>query len=187
MDTPQTITAADRVEIIELAARFNHAMDEMTFGGDAASLRGSKAALLQTFTVDGVLEVVGGVAIVGHDALSQMCDQHMHDGVGVLDGVTESFAGLTVHRSSDHVIDPTGTGAVMKSYMVRYFQLSAADVVPHGMYVVTQRFDDELVRGDGGGWRFASRRITGLHRNADREVVSADMPAHFAKQGVVPE
>lgn len=177
--TPR-LSVEDRLDIIERSARFNHAMDELTFGGDARRNANAKAAVLECFAPEGRLEVTGGVSFAGLAALADLCDHHMTGGDTFLDPMPGRSVGRTVHTSSDHVVDPQGDGATMKSFLVRYFQLSGSRVVPGGLFVVTQRFDDVLCR-QGGGWVFLSRTVTNLHANAARADVRAEMPSHFVK------
>jgi hypothetical protein len=178
------LSVEDRLDIVERAARFNHAMDELTFGGDEQRNAASKAAVLECFAPEGRLEVTGGVSFVGHAALADLCEHHLTGGDVFLGSPPGEAVGRTVHTSSDHVVDAQGDGATMKSFLVRYFQLSGSRAVPEGLYIVTQRFEDVLQR-QAGRWVFRSRTITNLHANANRAAVLAEMPRHFVKDETV--
>lgn len=119
-----SLSAEDRVAIVELVATYNHAID----GHDGE-------AWAATFTADGVFEVTGRDAVEGRAALVAM--------------VEDQDAGSEVrHWTTNFVIDAEGEGASLRCDLA---------LLRGSSVLLTGRYEDQLVRGDGG-WRFTRRR-----------------------------
>ena len=124
------LTAADRVEILDLAGRYSHGIDLK----DAAAWEG-------VFTEDGVMELVSqGIEITG-EALHAMGT-----------GNTDASGPQSRHTPTTFVIEGAGDEATMRSYVSVVGTGEAASIVFQG------RYEDELRRVDGQ-WRIAHRRI----------------------------
>lgn len=128
MDTMDTIIA--RIQISELAARYNAAADD-----------GPIDQYLETFVPDGALEVVGLFTWTGYEDLAAV----LADGPG-----------RTLHVTSNEVIAIDGDSATMSS-VLQLFRRSTDRLVND--LVTTGRYDDQL-RLTGEGWRFVRRRCT---------------------------
>ena len=87
------LSTADRVGILDLAARYNYAIDEVDAEGWAA-----------TFTPDGVFDAGRG-EVTGTEALAKF----VHD-------FQEHMAG-TEHWTNNHVIDGDGEQATHRCYL----------------------------------------------------------------------
>ena len=88
------LDAADKLEILELAARYNHAIDF----ADGEAWAG-------TFTEDGVFNG-GPQPVVGHAALA-----------GFVGGFAQNFGGKGRHWTNNHVIDGDGDTATHTCYL----------------------------------------------------------------------
>lgn len=113
------LDAADKVEILELAARYNHAIDF----GDGEAWAG-------TFTEDGVFNG-GPQPVTGHVALAQF-----------VAGFGSQMAGAR-HWTNNHVVDGDGDEATHSCY------LNLIQTKDGGSSVITGRYDDRLRKVDG--------------------------------------
>ena len=86
------LSAEDRLEILELAARYNHAFDSMDAEGWA-----------NVFTPDAVFDVIGALQVSGHDALVEF-------------GRAQQ-TGVTRHFVSNAVIQGDADTATMQLYV----------------------------------------------------------------------
>ena len=123
------LDAADKLEILELAARYNHAIDF-----------GDGKAWADTFTPDGVFKGGGPGPVQGREALAAF--------VG---GFAQNMAGAR-HWTNNHVIDGDGDSATHTCY------LNLIQTKDGAKSVVTARYNDEVVKVDGA-WKFASRTV----------------------------
>jgi len=123
------LDAADKLEILELAARYNHAIDF-----------GDGEAWADTFTPDGVFKGGGPGPVQGREALAAF--------VG---GFAQNMAGAR-HWTNNHVIDGDGDSATHTCY------LNLIQTKDGAKSVVTARYNDEVVKVDGA-WKFASRTV----------------------------
>jgi hypothetical protein len=173
----------DRIQIVELSARFNHAIDDLTMDIQDSERHTATEGLLSTFEPEGILAVEGGVAFEGHERLRAMCSSHASGELVPLGRGRTSAISRSIHTSSDHVVDISGDTATMSSYLVRYLQIPISGPAPHGLFIVTQMFSDELRRTTDGeaGWRFVRRLIRSVHANADLDTIWHEMPSHFQK------
>jgi hypothetical protein len=112
-------SVADRLDILELAARYNQAIDS-----------GDGPAWAATFTPDGVFETARG-STVGTAALAQFA---------------ESFAARmpgTRHWNNNHIIEGDGDEATHRCYLQLLRTGEQAGIVS------TARYEDRLRRVDG--------------------------------------
>ncbi len=123
------LSTDDVIEIQQLVARYNHAVDS----GDAD-------AFCAAFTTDGVLDAAGMV-IEGHDALGAFAK-----------GVPGSFDSPR-HIASNVVVEGDGDRASLRAYVQMYARQGDP---PHQVVVASGRYHDELVKS-GGAWRFRRR------------------------------
>jgi len=123
------LAVADRFEILDLAARYNHAVD----GGDAAAV----AAL---FVEDGVLDADATGPIRGRDAIAAYIASRP-------DGWQRRR-----HWNNSPVIEGDGDEATLALYLAVVSWRET--IVPR----LVGRYRDELRRVDGA-WRFVRRRI----------------------------
>ncbi len=128
------LTVEDRLEIADLVARYNHAVD----GGDGD-------AFAATFTDDGALDAAGRV-IEGRAALATFAK-----------GLPGSVR-VPRHIASNLVID--GDSEAGRATLAAYVQMYAlADDPPRQQVAASGVYDDQLVRVDGR-WRFVRRVFT---------------------------
>jgi SnoaL-like domain len=113
------LTVVDRLDILELAARYNHAIDS-----------GDGAAWAATFTPDGVFETTRG-STTGTAALSQFAANF-----------AQRMAGSR-HWNANHVIEGDGDEAVHRCYLQLMRTGADAGVISTG------RYEDHLRRVDG--------------------------------------
>jgi hypothetical protein len=113
----------DRDEILQLLHRYNHCFD----GGDAWGWA-------DTFTPDGVEEVVGGVTFCGRQELAA----HVKEITGER------------HVVVNPVIEVRGDTATVRAYLLLYRGVELG---------VTGSYEDDLVRTPDG-WRFTKRKFT---------------------------
>ncbi len=113
------LSVADRLEILELAARYNHAIDSGDGKGWAA-----------TFTPDGVFETSRG-ATTGTAALAQFAETF-----------ATRMAGSR-HWNDNHVIEGDGDEATHRCYLQLLRTGEQAGIISTG------RYDDRLRRVDG--------------------------------------
>lgn len=113
------LETADTLEILQLAARYNHAIDY----SDPEAWAG-------TFTEDGVFN--GGPSpVTGHEALAQFAG-----------GFGTNMAGAR-HWTNNHVVDGDGDEATHSCY------LNLIQTKDGGSSIVTGRYDDKLRKVDG--------------------------------------
>ncbi len=113
------LDTADIVEILQLAARYNHAIDY----GDPEAWAG-------TFSEDGVFNG-GPEPVTGHEALAQFA------------GGFETRMGGARHWTNNHVVDGDGDDATHSCY------LNLIQTKDGGSSVITGRYDDKLRKVDG--------------------------------------
>jgi uncharacterized protein (TIGR02246 family) len=113
------LSVADRLDILDLAARYNHAIDS----GDAETWAA-------TFTPDGVFETARG-ATTGTAALAEFAATF-----------AERMPG-TRHWNSNHVVEGDGDEATHRCYL----QLVRTGEQPG--IISTARYEDHLRRVDG--------------------------------------
>lgn len=132
---PELEWLADRTRIRDLTARYNRSFDD-----------GDTDAFAETFTEDGVMEVVGGFEVRGRAGLAEMCRRTPY-------GV--------VHVTADATVDIDGDRAV-QDVTVMVLQRPKPDAAPAERQTTLERsgrYHDELVR-TADGWRFARRTVT---------------------------
>jgi uncharacterized protein (TIGR02246 family) len=113
------LTNDDRQEILELAARYNHAIDT-----------GDGPAWAATFTNNGIFDSPG---------------QHF-EGTEELVGMATGFPTQVPggrHWTNNHVIDASGDGATHTCYLNLMSVTDGAKIIATGLY------NDELVKVDG--------------------------------------
>lgn len=124
------ITSSDHItEITQLYARYSHAIDAR-----------DRESFLGCFTPDGRIEITGGPAFAGAEALA-----------GV---VAARTAESPRHENGNVLVDLDGDGGEHATGRA-YFVLRGADGRPAG----AGEYLDRLARTEAG-WRFTSRRIT---------------------------
>lgn len=124
------LTALDRLEILELAARYNHAVDHR---------RAEEWA--DVFTEDGVLYAGDQVRAQGRAGFIALVERRIEEGRQVR------------HWISNAVIDGDGAQARLRLYFKAY-DITDALEAPYAM----GEYDDELVKVNGR-WKFKVRRI----------------------------
>ena len=125
------LSAADRLEILELAARYNHAIDHR---------RGEEWA--DVFTADGQLITDGTVRAAGREGLLEHIRRAQASGQKVR------------HWICNAVIDGDGDLAHLMMYVLAYV-FTDGNITP----TIMGQYDDDLVR-EGGRWKFRTRRVT---------------------------
>jgi hypothetical protein len=129
------LTANDRLEIQELAARYAQTLDLKDGAGWA-----------ECFTEDGIFEPPGPRKFVGRQELQAFVERHpMWDSMPKVPAFQ--------HRNHTFIIEPSSDGALMKSY----FSVEAFLAEP--VTVQIGRYEDRLVQV-AGRWKFAHRRGT---------------------------
>ncbi len=126
------LTDADRLAILELAARYNHAIDS----GDAD-------AWAATFTPDGVFETARD-NVAGSAALAQFAT-----------AFHERLPGSR-HWNDNHVIDADADDGPDRATHRCYLQLLRTG--KDAGIITTGRYEDRLRRVDGQ-WRFVHRKV----------------------------
>ncbi len=106
---PAALTAADHVEIRNLAGRYSHALD-----------LGEPAVWAEVFTADGVMEMVAQGYEIEGDALRSL--------------VRDGEPSRSRHMPSTFVIDGAGDEASMRSYVTVVSSRDAARIVFQGRY-----------------------------------------------------
>lgn len=124
------LTSADKVEIIELAARYSHAIDHL----EAEAYAG-------VFTEDGELYAEGKLRARGRAALMENIRK-------------AAAAGLTRrHWNCNAVIDGDGDSARLRLYIM------AVDYSRSLTPYLMGEYDDTLVKANGR-WKFKVRKVT---------------------------
>lgn len=126
-----TLTAADRVDIQELCARYDQAVDTSDVDGWVA-----------LFTEDGSFESPMGTA-TGNDELRSFLQGYLDS------GATHAAR----HATGVHVIEGDGTTARHTGYLTVYQTHDDARVVATGVYT------DELAKVDGQ-WKLTHRQLS---------------------------
>ena len=125
------LTVEDRLEITDLVARYNHAVD-----------RGDGEAFADTFTDDGALDAAGRL-IEGRAALAAFAK-----------GLPGSVR-VPRHIASNLVME--GDGEAGQATLAAYVQMYAlAGDPPRQEVVASGLYDDQLAKVDGR-WRFVRR------------------------------
>jgi len=137
-----TIDIASRLEIEDLAARYNLAVD-----------LGDPAGWVSCFLPDGEFEIV---AVGARTAAVRSLVPGCWRGEAELMEFAMTVAGSMPcrHWSYNRLLTPDGAGLESVSYMNVYY----LDAPPESR-LITGLMRDRLAR-TGAGWRFASRRIT---------------------------
>jgi uncharacterized protein (TIGR02246 family) len=147
MDRPEHTTAAltaeDKLEIQELIARYNRAVD----GGDADGW-------VETFTADGVFESLLVGVHRGRDALRAFADDFVA-------GSYDAWSGGQ-HWIGSVIIEGDRTKAEVFSYHIMY-----VPVENEVRGVLMAAHQDEAVLTDDG-WRFSLRRLIPWPPGSDR-------------------
>lgn len=124
-------SAADKIEIMELAARYNHAIDHQ----DAQ-------AWADLFTEDGVFKTGDSIRAQGRAALVAYVEKAKAGGV------------RTRHWTTNALIDGDGERARLRLYVAAY---NLADGQLAAPYVMGE-YDDTLVKVNGS-WKFKLRHV----------------------------
>ena len=128
------LTLADRVEILELLARYAHVIDS----GDGESYA-------DCFTGDGAIELGrSGLHVQGRAALVEFARED------------HARSGAARHLTNSPIIEGDGDGATIDVYLLRLYQERSGDerrgLGPVGRY-------HDTLRRVGGRWRFARREV----------------------------
>lgn len=136
--TAEPLTAADRLEIAGLFARWGMAEDT-----------GNADLWASLFTADGRCRNGRGELITGREALAENSRRRW----------ARPDARIAVHWMGDPVIAPTGTGA-----RVRHYAMLVERVRPSGQRIrsMSERIYD--VRRENGRWRIQDRDIASIPR-----------------------
>ncbi|MER5218260.1 nuclear transport factor 2 family protein [Streptomyces sp. NPDC002838] len=156
---------ADELAIRGLTAHYNHMADQLR-GADCAA----------AFTENGVLEAAG--RLEGRAAIAAFFDAQAHgEPVDIGFGKTGHLFS-TVHATTDNVITIEGDRATQMSYMLVFRQVPR-EMAQEGLYVITHRWDDRLVRTDAG-WLFEHRIMNVLQTNANPDATAQNLrlPTH---------
>ena len=127
------LSVEDQLDIQQLYARYNHAIDF----GDAAGWAAC-------FTPDGVFESGPGAPKIGSEALT-----------GFATAFAARMQGKARHWNTNIVLEDTASGARGKCYLML---LSMAE--KPATAAVTAVYHDELVK-TADGWKFSSRKVQG--------------------------
>ncbi len=127
------LTTDDRLEIQQLYAKYNHAIDF-----------GKGEAWAACFTLEGVFESQMSGKVNGSAALTEF-------------GTAFSQRLKARHWTNNLVVEPAEGGAIGTCYLM--LLRLAKDDKPTSM-AATAVYNDRLVK-TGDGWRFASRSVTG--------------------------
>jgi SnoaL-like domain len=131
------LNADDRLDIIELPARYADALDRL-----------EPERLREVFTTDAVWEVIGGrVRLVGLDEIMEfMGRSDVHPGAHLM-------TNIYINAVSD---DPRGAGRLVHLCSRGVFPVGKSDSKnPTGVFY--GRYDDDVVRTEAG-WRIRHRR-----------------------------
>ena len=126
-----SLSADDRMAILDLAARYNHAID-----------LGNPDAWADTFTDDGIFEVKGRPPTVGRAALVEFCKQSNSRGLN------------SRHWNTNPVVDGSGDSASLQVYLQLVRQTDQGHQVQ-----VSGIYRDQLKKVSGA-WKFAHRTLT---------------------------
>ena len=124
-----TLPAADRLAILDLVARYNHAVDS----GDAD-------ARAETFTADGVWDSETGGVIRGREAIREHARARA------------PFAHTWRHWTGSPVVEGGGDGARARQYLLLLGVEGPLRPLLIGAY-------EDTLRREPDGWRFARRRL----------------------------
>ena len=124
------LSAADEYEIIEVAARYNHAIDHRRAGEFA-----------DTFTADGELWADGQLRARGHVALAEHIRKAERTGQKIR------------HWPCNPVIEGEGGRARLRMYALAF------DIAEGIRPKIMVEYEDELEKVDGY-WKFRVRRVT---------------------------
>jgi hypothetical protein len=131
------LTTDDRLDIIELPARYADALDRL-----------EPERLREVFTTDAVWEMIGGrVRLVGLDEIMEFMGRaDVHPGAHLM-------TNIYINAVSD---DPRGDGRLVHLCSRGVFPVGESDSKnPTGVFY--GRYDDDVVRTDAG-WRIRHRR-----------------------------
>ncbi len=140
------LTAADRLEIIELQSIYAWAIDQRQFD-----------LLRQAFTADAVVRYPLVEPIVGVEALARYVEAFHapHDG--------------TQHLIANPWVIADGDGAIFRSYVTSTMLMTGCpggEIARGGGYYV-----DRVVRTDDG-WRVADRTVENIWRSGNMDVIA---------------
>ena len=123
------LSIEDKLEIQELAARYNHAVDS-----------GDGAAYAATFTDDGVM-AAGEMKLEGRDALEQFAK-----GFGQSQNSPR-------HVISNIVVEGDGDHATLRAYIQMFVMDNGRQQI-----ATAGKYNDDLIKKDGK-WRFVRREF----------------------------
>ncbi len=146
---PMPLTPADKLDILELAARYNHAIDH-----------GHAEAWAATFTDDGVFQVDKVPRAQGRDALLAHVRKRVIDGRSVR------------HWTSNAIIDGDDQNAHAQHARLRLYVAIYDTAHALGAPFLLGEYDDRLVKQDGQ-WKFALRDLTTVAGKAAAPPVGA--------------
>lgn len=150
--TAEALTAEDRLEIQELIARYNRAVD----GGDAQGW-------VETFTADGVFASLLVGVHSGRDELRAFADDFVA-------GSYDAWSGGQ-HWIGSIIIEGSRSKAEVFSYHIMYVPIE------HEVRgVLMAAHQDEVVRTPQG-WRFSLRKLVPWPPGSDRHRWDAQEPA----------
>ena len=125
------LSTADELEILELAARYNHAIDHRE--GEAwADVFTDDGQLI----TDGTVRAAGREGLLGHIRRAQASGQKVR------------------HWICNPLIDGDGDSARLRMYVLAYV-FTDGNITP----TIMGEYDDDLVR-ENGRWKFRTRRVT---------------------------
>lgn len=126
-----SLSFQEKYEILELVARYNHAIDHRLAEEWA-----------DTFVDDGVFRVGGTVRAEGREALADLVKKRSGEGESIR------------HWTNNALIDGDGNSARLRMYLAVYN-------ITHGLQApfLMAEYDDQLVRVNGQ-WKFKLRDVT---------------------------
>ena len=130
MEQATTLDVADRLDILDLYARYSVLFDT-----------GQAEAWADLFTPDGTFFIVGGPSLYGTAELEPFAERRYRDTPGIR------------HIVSNVIVEPAGDGARGSAYVV---VLGGVDDGAATQILTLGGYDDRLARTESG-WRFESR------------------------------
>jgi ketosteroid isomerase-like protein len=129
-----TLDPADRVAVLDLYARYAHAIDS----GDSSSCA-------ECFTQDGVLRVDAGEPVTGRENLERFAAKWR-----------ANFHGVPRHISWHVLLEPESDGQVNGTASAALLGTTEAGT----SIVFSGRYEDRFERSAGGKWLIAERFVT---------------------------